>query len=144
MTISLATTDKKILACLPVMRELRPGLSEHEFVVRVRAQQAAGYRLAFARDGDRIVTVAGYRIAENLAWGRFLYVDDLVTTAGDRSSGHGARMLDWLRAQARVEGCGQMHLDSGLARTDAHRFYAREGMPATGFHFAEVLDPRER
>ena len=31
------------------------------------------------------------------------------------------------------------HLDSGLQRRDAHRFYAREGMAASGYHFAVKL-----
>jgi len=76
---------------------------------------------------------------QNLAWGRFLYVDDLVTTDEQRSKGNGARMLSWLREYAVKEGCSELHLDSGMQRLDAHRFYEREGMSKTGFHIAEKL-----
>jgi hypothetical protein len=31
------------------------------------------------------------------------------------------------------------HLDSGMQRQDAHRFYEREGLSKAGFHFAETL-----
>ncbi len=34
-----------------------------------------------------------------------------------------------------------MHLDSGIQRKDAHRFYEREGMSITSFHFAEYIAP---
>lgn len=139
-TIGLATDDADIAACYPVMRALRPNLSEHEFVARVKRQQQQGYRLARLYGPEGVLAVAGFRISENLAWGPFMYVDDLVTLPAARSRGHGARLLGWLRARARTEGCAQLHLDSGMQRTDAHRFYRREGMDATGLHFAERLD----
>ncbi len=141
MNIRIATTDAEIAACFPVMRELRPHIAEDEFLSRVRHQQNTGYRLAFVQEADAVVAVAGFRIGENLAWGRFMYVDDLVTLPAHRSRGHGARLLSWLRQQAAGEGCQQLHLDSGMQRKDAHRFYEREGMAITGFHFAERIAP---
>lgn len=141
MDIRLATTDAEIAACYPVMRELRPHLARASFVDRVRSQQAGGYHLALAATAEGIVAVAGFRILENLASGRFLYLDDLVTAPAQRSRGHGQAMLAWLRAYALREGCAELHLDSGMQRKDAHRFYEREGIPATGLHFAEVIAP---
>ncbi len=141
MNIRTATTDAEIAACFPVMRELRPHIAEDEFLSRVRGQQNTGYRLAYVLEADAVVAVAGFRIGENLAWGRFMYVDDLVTLPAHRSRGHGARLLSWLRQQAASEGCQQLHLDSGMQRKDAHRFYEREGMAITGFHFAERIAP---
>lgn len=135
----IAGTDQDIRACCAVMRELRPHIPAAEFVARVRAQETEGYRLAFVEDADGPVAAAGFRIGRNLAWGRFLYVDDLVTAARARSRGHGAVLLRWLEAHARDEGCDQMHLDSGLARAAAHRFYRREGMPVSSYHFTKLL-----
>jgi len=140
MHIQLATSDAQIAACHPVMQVLRPHLAAAEFVDRVRRQQQQGYRLAFCQTADGVIVVAGFRLGENMAWGRFLYVDDLVTLPDQRSRGYGGRLLDWLREHARAEGCEQLHLDSGMQRRDAHRFYEREGLSATGLHFAERLD----
>ncbi len=139
MEIALAITDDEITACYPVLRELRPHLEATEFLSRVRAQQADGYRLAFGRTGDGVVAVAGFRIGENLAWGHHLYVDDLVTLAAHRSQGYGAALLGWLKEHATGEGCAQLHLDSGMQRLEAHRFYEHEGMVKAGFHFAQPL-----
>lgn len=143
--IAIAGTDAEIVACYPVMSELRPHIPEQEFVSRVRSQQRAGYQLAYLKGPDEeIVAVAGFRIGENLAWGRFLYIDDLVTLAARRSQGYGHRLLDWLKQFAVDEGCAQIHLDSGLQRLDAHRFYGREGVDKTGFHFAQALPVNEQ
>jgi GNAT superfamily N-acetyltransferase len=142
MQVMIAETDPEISACFPVMSELRPHITESEFLAAVRRQQHDGYRVAFVRSpAGRIVAVAGYRVTECLAWGRYLYVDDLVTDPSHRSMGYGRELLSWLEARARAEGCAQLHLDSGTHRREAHRFYEREGLAMTCFHYAIALEP---
>ncbi len=137
--IDLALSDEDINACHPIIRELRPGIARDDFLARVRAQEAAGYHMALARDNDTIVAVAGFRISENLAWGRHLYIDDLVTATDKRSMGYGSALLEWLRHYGIKHGCHQLHLDSGMQREQAHRFYEREGLSKAGYHFVQSL-----
>ncbi len=137
--IAIARTDAEIQRCFPVMAELRPHLIEAAFVERICRQQQAGYLLAFFEEGSEIKCVAGYRFNECLAWGKYLYLDDLVTAGQFRSQGHGRRLFDWLVAQARAQGCDQFHLDSGVQRFGAHRFYLASGMDITSHHFAMKL-----
>ena len=122
------------------MAQLRPHVKADEFVGRVEAQLAQGYRLAYAEDAGEVVAVAGFRVMEMLATGRTLYVDDLVTDATRRSRGHGKALLDWLQEYARDAGCATFSLDSGTQRQEAHAFYFREGMRVTSFHFAKMLE----
>lgn len=138
-TVRIAETDAEIAACFDVVHELRGHLAREAFVARVRLQQQAGYRLAFIAEDGVAVAAAGFRISTFLAWGRALYVDDLVTSARLRSRGHGKALLDWLTAHARASGCEQLHLDSGTQRKDAHRFYLRERMEISSFHFQRAL-----
>ena len=140
MNINITNSDEEITACFPVMQQLRLHLDAASFVERVRAQQQAGYQLAAAVQGGEVVAVAGFRIGDNLAWGHFMYVDDLVTLESCRSQGYGKALLTWLRDHARQHGCAQLHLDSGMQRLEAHRFYEREGMEATGYHFAQGVE----
>ena len=121
------------------MKQLRSAYGEDEFVARVRRQERDGYKLAMLVDGSRVVALAGYRIGENLAWGKFLYVDDLVTDDAQRSAGHGAHLLEWLRVTAGEARCDELHLDSGVQRFDAHRFYLRHGMKIASHHFSQEL-----
>ena len=139
MNIDFAESDADILACFPVVRQLRELGDEDSFLSRVRSQQQSGYRIAFVSESGHPVAVAGFRITENLAWGLHLYVDDLVTLPEIRSKGYGAAMLRWLSDFARSKGCGQLHLDSGTQRIDAHRFYRREGLEVSSLHFQRAL-----
>lgn len=141
MNIGIASTDAEIAACYPVMLALRPHIAEKHFLSLFQRQENTGYQLAFVQEAAGVVAVAGFRVSENLAWGRFLYVDDLVTHPAHRSKGHGSNLLSWLKAYAVKAGCLQLHLDSGIQRKEAHRFYEREGMTVAGLHFVEILVP---
>ncbi len=140
MPIKVATTDQEILACFPVMKVLRPHLIEEEFLPRVRKQEQDGYILAYLALDEIPIAVSGFRISQCLAWGKFMYIDDLISLPDYRSRGHGARLLLWLERYAIKKNCSQLHLDSGLQRTDAHRFYKHENMEITGFHFFKNLN----
>ena len=134
--IALADTDALIDACFPVMAELRPKITRQDFlpfVKRLAANQ--GFKLAFLDDGG-IKAVAGYRVAEWLAGGRYLEIEDLVTAADARSKGYGGELFDWIVAEAAREGCRQVRLVSNVRRVDAHRFYARKGMTHEAHYFS--------
>src|SRR6476659_1487621 len=135
MTIVLAKSDSDIARCFPVMAQLRPHLVAAAFVARVRRMQSEGFHLAFLEEADAVRAVAGYRYQDKLFSGRNLYVDDLVTDATQRSRGHGAALLAWLVAEARRHDCVQLELDSGVQRFDAHRFYFRERLHVSAYHF---------
>ena len=138
--ISRITTDEQILATYPVMAQLRPAVPPDEYLPQVRRMMAAqGYHLIAIYDGDTVRAVAGYRFMEMLYYGKFMYVDDLVTDAAHRSAGYGRALLDWLKAEARAEGCDQLQLDSGVQRESAHRFYFREGLTINCYHFRITL-----
>ena len=138
--IILATGDEDILACYPVMAELRPHVRAGEFLPRVRRQrERANYHLACLIDGE-VKAVAGFRISECLAWGKFLYVDDLVCKSDDRSKGYGGALFDWLVEHAKAEKCDQFHLDSGVHRFAAHRFYLLKRMSIECHHFSLKLN----
>jgi GNAT superfamily N-acetyltransferase len=139
LEIFLAKEDDEIRSCYTVMAELRPHVQPEEFLLRVRRQiEVAGYNLAYLTDGE-VKAVAGFRISECLAWGKFLYVDDLVSKSGDRSKGYGGDLFDWLVRYAKEEGCDQFHLDSGVQRFAAHRFYLNKRMAIECHHFGLKL-----
>lgn len=124
--------------------ELRPHFGDPERLAeRAASQRAGGYRIvAVFEPGEReAAAAAGFRVSENLAWGRHLYVDDLSTLPATRGRGHGARLMRWLAEQARREGCAELHLDSGVGpeRASAHRLYFGERMRIAAYHFTREL-----
>ena len=134
--IAVADTDELIDACYPVMAELRPQIPREDFLPFVRRLAAQHqFRIAFLAD-DGIRAVAGYRVAEWLAGGRYLEIEDLVTEAASRSRGYGGELFDWLLAEAARHRCRQMRLVSNVRRVDAHRFYLRKGMSQEAHYFS--------
>lgn len=138
--IRIAHTEAEIAACFPAFHELRPHLSEKNFVAQVQRQaQNHGYVLVYIAAQDRVVAATGYRVAEFLAWGRAFYVDDLITLSASRRLGYGGRLLDWLLERAQQLSCDQFHLDSGVQRYDAHRLYLGRKLQISSHHFSKEL-----
>jgi GNAT superfamily N-acetyltransferase len=107
----------------------------------VRKQHAQGYRLLALESGGRARSLAGYRLLDYLWVGRAMYVDDLVTDEASRSQQFGERIFAELKRLAAADGCVELHLDSGLHRAHAHRFYFRQRMSIDDFHFVLKLAP---
>ncbi|MFL6620440.1 MAG: GNAT family N-acetyltransferase [Povalibacter sp.] len=143
MEIAIATTNEQIDRCYPVMAELRPQLTRERFVPLVRRlESTTGLKLAYLTDYDEIRCVAGYRISEWLAGGRYLEIEDLVSKASERSKGYGGAVFDWLVQLAAENACRQVRLVSNVRRTDAHRFYVRKGMSLEAHYFSINVNPR--
>lgn len=130
------------LAYLAIL-ELRPHLvSRDHFVKQVNEEQRAeGYRLVglFEEDSAEAVATIGFRAVHSLAWGYYLYVDDLITRASFRGKGHGAALMQWVEEEAHRLGCQQLHLDSGVQRFAAHRLYHVERMRISAHRFQRDL-----
>lgn len=135
-----ATTDEEILSTRDVMLQLRPHLDPDDYLPTVqRMMQTDNYHLAAVQVDGVVRAVAGYRYMEVLYAGKILYVDDLNTDEQSRSQGHGKALIDWLKAEAQQHGCQQLHLDSGTHRESAHRFYFRERLTISAYHFRIAL-----
>lgn len=139
--VKLACTDADFLRAYPVMRVLRPHLSTFDtFLKRARRQEMqSGWNLIFVEDQCRPVACASFRISEWLAYGKALYVDDLVALETHRGQGFADALMRWMMDHAQREGCQALHLDSGTHRLAAHKFYHRLGLSITSFHFARAL-----
>src|SRR3954451_19790122 len=139
--------DETALA-VPALLELRPAWADADTLVRRinEVQRPQGYRLAASfEDGEEdAAAVAGFRVVENLAWSRTLYVDDLVTRIGLRGRGHTDRLFTWLDEEAARLSCDEFLLDSGVGthRQQAHRFYFAHGMRIAAFHFSRPAPPQ--
>ena len=140
MDIALAETREDIAATWPVMRQLRPHLDAQaylELVVRLQAERH--FKLARMAVDGHVVAAAGLRFGEWLHGGRYLEIEDFVTSEESRSLGHGGAFFDWIAALARDSGCRHLRLLSGVQREAAHRFYRRKGMRQEACYFSLEL-----
>jgi GNAT superfamily N-acetyltransferase len=133
-------TDAEVRAAFAVMGKLRTHLHEARFVEMVSEMRGDGYRLFALRQAGEDVALAGVRTGINLYYGRYMWVFELVTATGERSRGHGQRLLQHVEAVASAEGCDTIALSSGLKRVDAHRFYeTRMGYERVSYVFKKSL-----
>lgn len=135
-----AQSDEQILKCFDLLKLLRPHLDRETFVEKVRRQIGEGYTMIFIEDEGGVKSVAGYRVAHFLAWGKTLYLDDLITLPEARGIGFGTHLLKWLMGEAKRFQCDGIHLDTGIERNDAHRLYLNLGMMINGLHLSMDLD----
>ena len=121
-----------------VHRQLRPHLPSG-YVERMKVIFAGGAEMAVAETAGRVSGIAVFRIIEKTFTGRELYCDDLVTDDKQRSTGVGRALMQYMERIAKERGCDWFALDSGCQRQQAHKFYFREGMTVTAFHFSKTV-----
>lgn len=136
MNVRIAESDSQLESVSGVLLQLRTAFTKEELLAQIKEQKQHGYQIAYVESEGQVLCVAGFVVGMKLAWGKHIYVDDLVTAECHRSMGAGAKMLEWLRSHARDLDCTQLHLDSGVQRFAAHRFYLREGFDIASHHFS--------
>lgn len=140
--IRVAREEEEVRRCWPAFKELRPHLqSADELVARWRVQAAEGYQILYVAAGNPVPAAAGYRFLNTLAWGKVLYLDDLVALRSAQGTGLGTALLLYLQDEARRLGCDALHLDTGYQRHLAHRAYFRNGFRMDCMHLAWKVEP---
>jgi GNAT superfamily N-acetyltransferase len=90
-------------------------------------------------DGEVVGICTVYLDLISVRYGQRAWVEDLAVHPDRRSRGIGKALLDAAKGWARERGATHLELDSGDARTDAHRFYERERPSWTARQFAWEL-----
>jgi GNAT superfamily N-acetyltransferase len=134
--IQLAESNTQVLECFPTLSQLRPHLEQEKFLAQFHRQKQNGYQLAFIKVQNQVVAVAGFCISESFARGQSLYISELVVDENMRSQKYGQHIFRWLIEYAKLHHCKQLHLDSGVQRFDAHRFYFQQRMRIDSHHFS--------
>lgn len=146
MITTLAITDRVGTVVEPIWltraevvhRQLRP-LLPTTYMERMKVIFSGGGEMLVVVKEDAVLGLAVFRVTEKTFYGRELYCDDLITDESKRSLGVGKQLLDSMKTIAIERGCDYFTLDSGCQRQRAHRFYFREAMTISGFHFSLPL-----
>jgi GNAT superfamily N-acetyltransferase len=120
----------------------RPAAWEPDRATRALREAIASDRsavLVAEREGRLVGLCAAYLDLESVRFGRRCWIEDLAVHPEHRSRGVGASLLSAAMEWAR--GCGATHLelDTAEARTDAQRFYEREGADHHSISYTWVL-----
>ena len=108
---------------------LRQAIESHDACVLVAAD-----------GGELVGFCTGYQDMHSVRFGYRAWVEDLAVDPARRSQGIGKALLDGMKGWARERGATHLELDSAEPRTDAHRFYEREGAQYRSVSFGWVLN----
>jgi len=140
MNIKALKTYDEIVQSFDTFCELRPHLTDKEvFVVQVMQQQKESYEIIATYEQEEVVACIGFRFLTTLAWGKILYIDDLITKEKTRGKGYGKILLDHVIQIAREHLCKEVHLDTGYARHAAHKVYLKRGFEFNCHHLTLKL-----
>jgi GNAT superfamily N-acetyltransferase len=84
-------------------------------------------RVLLAQRGERITGFIALEIVQSLLSGEMAEIAALVVDETQRDHGIGAALVRAAERWAREHGFRQIRVRSNVIRTDAHRFYEREG-----------------
>ena len=142
--VKILYEDQEIVSSFPIMQQLRSELERETpetYLQRVRRmEQNHHYRLVAVFDQDEIRVLAGYRIAENFVWGKYLYVNELITDREHRRKGYGQKLFDWLLCEAKAQRCRKFRMDTTVQQHVAHRFCLKNKLYISCHHFQLNLD----
>jgi GNAT superfamily N-acetyltransferase len=89
--------------------------------------------------GELLGLCTAYLDLDSIRFGPRCWVEDLAVSPEHRSHGVGGQLLDAAEAWARERGASHFELDTGLARTDAQRFYERRNPATKGYSYSWQL-----
>ncbi|KXF83321.1 GNAT family N-acetyltransferase [Enterovibrio coralii] len=135
MNVTFLDQDSDLPKVLDLLIQLRPQFTPETLLHQIKKQRESGYQLVYVESEGNILGVAGFVEGEKLSWGKYIYVDDLVVDESSRSQGVGTLLINWFKKRCKKEGFNQLHLDSGVQRYKAHRFYQREKFRISSHHF---------
>lgn len=121
--ITELTTIKQWVQAFPVMKQLRTDITEQTYLNLLNEMRKEGYRLFAFSINEQIVSLAGFCIRTNFYHKRHVYIYDLITDSSHRSRGYGENLLRYIHHWSLENGAEIVELESGVQRTEAHRFY---------------------
>ena len=121
------------------LEETRLPFDRFSSIFRRQAADPRYYCLV-CEQGGRVIGVLNLRFEEQLHHARLIgEIMEFFIDAGHRDRGIGREMLDRACQIARDFGCAQLEVACNQLRTQAHRFYLREGLKSFHFKFSMPL-----
>jgi GNAT superfamily N-acetyltransferase len=134
--VRILKSEGELKTVAPILSQIRPHFDLNELVARIKIQLKRGYKLAYVVSGEKVFCVAGFVTGYKLAWGKHIYIDDLVVSEEHRSTGAGKILMEWFKTYAKENGYEAIHLDSSVLGFASHKFYLESGFHIDSHHFS--------
>lgn len=142
MEIRMVKTAADVEFCRKAIFEFRPQVDQQYYIEQVMEMIIDdGFKLIYITNEDNTsaASILGYRTYTMLRTERMIYIDDLFTFEQYRGQGYAGALLDFVEKEARRQGIGSIHLDSGFQLHPAHKVYLNKGYVLACHHFAKII-----
>jgi GNAT superfamily N-acetyltransferase len=140
ITIRLIPAEE-MFTIIPFLRVLNDTISEELLRERIVEMVDQDYRCAGLFLGRQLVGICGLRIMTKYYVGRHIEPDNVIILPEYRSRGLGHRLMAWVHAYARSQGCVASELNCYLSNVLGHAFWEAEGYSTIANHLQRVLTP---
>jgi len=140
-TIQLALSDEAVLRCKHILCDLYPHIPQEDeaFLFTIRKLQVEGYNLAYIEKNGTAASLVGFRVGENLAWGKYIFIDELATAPKYRHQGLASAIIDWLADYAKTKKCSKIFLDFVMMDQKAKAWAEQKGFKPYSTRYAITL-----
>lgn len=140
-TIQLALSDEAVLRCKSILRNLYPHIPQEDdaFLFTIRKLQVEGYNLAYIEKDGIAASLVGFRVGENLAWGKYIFIDELATAPNYRHQGLASAIVDWLIDYAKTKKCSKVFLDFVMMDDKAKEWARQKGFKEYSTRYAITI-----
>jgi len=140
VTIKQLTTEQEWMDAYAVIVQLRTELTVEKYLQLLKEMTQDGYMLFALFENKKMIVVTGLSWRVNFYSERHIFVYDLVTDEQYRSGGYGEKLLHYLHLWGKDNGGHYIVLESGIQRSNAHRFYEdRLGYEKWCYSFRKAL-----
>lgn len=116
-------TETQWIDAFSLMSQLRTELNVDEYLKLLKKMTSEGYQLFALYEENQMKSLIGLTVRTNFYNKSHAYIYDLVSDQNERSKGYGQQLLLYIHQWAKEQGVEYIALESGIHRTEAHRFY---------------------
>ncbi|MFP3028410.1 MAG: GNAT family N-acetyltransferase [Wolbachia sp.] len=110
--------------------------NEDTFIANFTSLCNNGYKVIGKYVDNDLIAILAYRLPYKFTFGKYVYVDDLVTLPEYRSRGYGHQLIEWLKEESKRIGYHQIHLDVSMSNHLGSKFYLNNGFQAKAYHLS--------
>ena len=129
-----------MLGAFSLINEMYPTITREEYSNELDIMLPNNYKQVVVFEGEEMIGICGYWVGNKLWCGKYLELDNVITSAKHRSRGVGDLIFAHLENKAKELNCTMLALDSYTDNFKAHKFFYDKGYIPRGFHFINILD----
>jgi GNAT superfamily N-acetyltransferase len=122
-----------------LLKEIRDNQTLDDFCTMFYFMKDEDYKMIGLYENSELITVSNIKLDFNSAYGKYIYIYDLVTKPEKRSQGYGKKMIKYISSLAISFDCENLVLNSLIDKVEAHRFYKRENFEQNFYALVKPL-----